>query len=304
MKRIALLLFVLAGFSAHAQLRYGFKTGLNFARINGPSETSDAGAELESWKNVTGFHIGMTLGYKFTDNFGVRGEFMYSKRGAKYTFDGQSYRIFKHSTGEVLTRGTSRYLININNSYLDIPVIAYARWKDFEISGGAYAGILVASSGEGSLRYSGTNNLGERVYEQPDKNNTELDFNLNYNYRKDDPGEGTGPSDEAMVNVVLAGGSGSNAVVSETPKTLGAYYDYPEGAKRLYNSLDYGLVGGLTYYISNALYFGMRIQYGLADITRNEADLAKARVGSTGERVYRDDKDQNFVIQASVGFSF
>lgn len=267
--------------------------------MSGPSETSDAGAELESWKNVTGFHIGMTFGYKFTDNFGVRGEFMYSKRGAKYTFDGQSYRIFKHASGEVLTLGTSRYLINVNNSYLDIPVIAYARWKDFEISGGAYAGILVASSGEGSLRYSGKNELGVDVYELPSPTNTELNFNLNYNYRKDDPGEGTSnAADEAPVNVRVG------AIVSETPKTLGAYYDYPEGAKRLYNSLDYGLVGGLTYYISNALYFGVRIQYGLADITRNEADLAKARVGAGGERLFREDKDRNFVVQASVGFSF
>jgi hypothetical protein len=304
MKKIALLLFVFAALSARAQLRYGFKTGLNFAQISGPSELNDAGAELESWKNVTGFHIGMTFGYKFTDNFGLRGEFMYSKRGAKYTFEGQSYRIFKHSSGDRLTLGNSRYLININNSYLDIPVIAYARWGDFEISGGAYAGLLVASSGEGSLRYSGLNNLGEQVYQQPDKNNTELDFNLNYNYRRDDPGEGTGPDDEAFVNVVLAGGSGNNAVVSETPKTLGAYYDYPQGSKRLYSALDYGLVGGISYYISNALYIGARLQYGLADITRNEADLARARVGAGNALLFRDDKDRNFVIQASVGFSF
>lgn len=297
MKQITLLLLLaIACLSANAQIKYGFKTGLNFASIKGLSETSDAGADLETWKNTTGFHIGMTFAYKFSDNFGLRGEFLYSKRGAKYTYDGQSYRIFKHPTGSVLTLGTSRYLINVNNSYLDIPVLAYARLGDFEISGGGYAGIMVQSSGEGSLRYSGKNEIGVDVYDKSN-NNKDLSFNLNHNYRKDDPGAG---SIEGETPVTVQVG----AFVSETPKTLGAYFDYPEGAGRLYNSIDFGLVGGISYYLSNALYFNARIQYGLADITNNDADLSKTRVGSNGELLYRDDKDQNFVIQASVGFSF
>ena len=90
----------------------------------------------------------------------------------------------------------------------------------------------------------------------------------------------------------------------ETPKTLGAYYDYPEDKGNLYKSIDFGLVGGIAYYISNALYITGRVQYGLSDITNNDADLAKARVGTNGELIYRDAKHQNFMIQASVGFSF
>ena len=40
LKLLALLLLLLCGtFSANAQLKYGFKTGLNFANIKGPSET-------------------------------------------------------------------------------------------------------------------------------------------------------------------------------------------------------------------------------------------------------------------------
>lgn len=297
---VFLFLLVLGSLSTHAQIKYGFKTGLNFAHMVGPSETNDQGADLESWKNTTGFHIGMTFSYKFTDNFGLRGEALYSKRGAKYTFEGQSYRYFKTTTESVLTLGNSRYLINVNNSYIDVPIMAYARLGDFEIYGGGYAGILVQSTGEGSLRYSGkTSPLGNDVYVNPNKSDKELNFNLNHNYRKDDPGEGsTSSNNEAPLNINV------NGALSETPKTLGAYYDYPTGAERLYNNLDFGLVGGVTWYISHALYLTARAQYGLADITKTNGDLSKARVGTSKELLFRNDKDTNFMIQASVGFSF
>ncbi|MFN0214234.1 MAG: outer membrane beta-barrel protein [Saprospiraceae bacterium] len=300
MKQIAFFLFVMCAFSANSQIRYGFKTGLNFAHMTGPSETNDAGVELETWKNATGFHIGMTFSYSFTDNFGLRGEFLYSKRGAKYTFDGQSYRIFKHSTGSVLTIGTSRYLININNSYLDLPVIGYARYRNFEISGGGYVGLLVQSSGEGSLRYSGkTAVLGNNVYINPNLADTELNFNLDHNYKRDDPGAGSAKSsDEVPVNIKVDG------FISETPKTLGAYYDYPESVGNLYNTLDFGLVGGISYYITNSLSLSARVQYGLADITNNKADLSKTRVDENGALIFREVKHQNFMIQATVSFGF
>lgn len=285
-----------------AQIKYGFKTGLNFAKMDGTAETNAAGDALETWKNTTGFHIGMTFGYAFTDNFGLRGEFLYSKRGAKYTFEGPSYRIFKHSTGSVLSLGTSRYLININNSYLDLPIMVYGRYKSVEFSGGGYIGVMVQSGGEGSLRYSGKTMLGNTVYINPNASETELNFNLNYNYRKDDPGEGSaGGNDEVPIIVKV------DAFISENPKTLGAYYDYPEGKGRLYNSLDYGLVGGMSVFISRALYFHVRAQYGLADITNNNYDLSKGSAPASikpEDLKYRDDKDRNFVIQASVGFSF
>lgn len=299
MKLITFLLLLLGAFSANAQIKYGFKTGLNFARIIGDSETSADGRNLETWKNSTGFHIGMTFAYKFTDNFGLRGEFLYSKRGAKYTFDGPSYRIFKHSMGSILTTGNSRYLINVSNSYLDIPVLAYGRIGNFEVSGGAYVGILVQSAGEGSLRYSGKTALNNDVYINPNKADTELNFNLNHNYRRDNTGEGSAKSDdEVPVSVKVDG------FISETPKTLGAYYDYTEDKGNLYNSIDYGLVGGVSYYISTALYLSARVQYGLSDITNNKADISKSSYSNNGELIFRDAKHQNFMIQASVGFSF
>lgn len=286
---LSVVLLGLTAFSLPAQLRYGFKTGLNFARMDGPAETSNAGADLESWKTITGFHIGLTLGYSFNDYVGIRGELLYTKKGAKYTFDGESYRIFRYDGGSTYSTGNSRYLININNAYLDLPVLVYGRWKDLELLAGGYAGLLVQSVGDGSLSYKG----GRTV---PLQNSIgDLEFNLNHNYRKDEPGLGEGG--ETVVAKV-------DAKTLELPKTLSAYYDYPDDKGNLYNTLDYGLVFGLSYYLSRSLYASVRMQYGLADISNNSADVAKARTGDNNALLLRDDKDRNMVIQASVGFSF
>ncbi|MBK9338203.1 MAG: outer membrane beta-barrel protein [Lewinellaceae bacterium] len=276
----------LAG-TVQAQLRYGFKTGLNFSRMDGPSEISTAGADLESWKTLTGFHIGLSLGYAFTDAFGVRGEVLYTKKGAKYTYDGESYRIFRYDGGSTLSTGNSRYLINVTNAYMDIPVQVYGRWKDLEFSGGAYAGFLLQSTGEGSLSYTNgrTSTLGNSIQD--------VEFNLNHNYRKDKPGLGEG-GDVVLPNV--------DGRVVELPKTLGAY-DYPEDKGKLYNSLDFGLTAGVAYYMSSSLFVGFRLQYGLADVTNNTADLAKSTTDN-GTLLFRDDKDRNVVMQLSVGFGF
>ena len=278
-----------AAFSLSAQLRYGFKTGLNFARMDGPPEVSSAGADLESWKSVTGFHIGLSLSYAFTDYLGMRGELLYTKKGAKYTFEGESFRIFRYDGGLTNSTGNSRYLINLNNAYLDLPILVYGRWKDLELSAGGYAGLLVQSVGDGSLSYRG----GKTI---PLQNSIgDLEFNLDYNYRKDDPGSGEG--EETVVAKV-------DAQTLELPKTLGAYYDYPDDKGSLYNSLDYGFIVGVSYYLSRSLFASARMQYGLADITNNDADLSKARTGDGNMLLLRNDKDRNVVIQVSVGFSF
>ena len=275
---------LLLGFLAcqlHAQLHYGFKTGLNFARFDGPSETDNTGKSLETWKNVTGFHIGASFSHPFTDNFGLRGELLYSKRGAKYTYDGQSNTLFNLPNGNTLT-GASRYLLSINNSYLDLPVLAYGRLGDFEFSGGGYVGLLIQSVADGSLTYQ-------------DASNNNLQFNLRYNYRKDDPG-GSDASTEKVAATL-------DGRLVELPKTIGAYYEYPEDRGHLYRSVDYGLMGGVAYYFSHSLYAGVRLQYGLADITNDRADLQRASTDNTN-LVYRADKDRNLVWQVSVGFGF
>lgn len=279
---------ILMSCSAQAQLRYGFKTGLNFAHIDGPSETDASGKALETHKNTTGFHIGMSFGYKFVDHFGIRGEFLYSKKGTEYTYEGPSFRTFRYTNGSTFTTGNEKLLLKVNNSYFDVPVMAYGRFGHFEISGGFYAGVLIQTIGEGSLNYTdGKTALNNKI--------DPVQFNLSYNFRKDDPLGGIG-SEIQLVKV-----DNRNIEVS---KTIGAYYDYPEDKGTLYNAFDYGLVGGLSYYISSSLYIHARIQYGLGDVTNNKADASHSKYEGNGNLVFNKDADHNVVIQASVGFTF
>lgn len=282
-----LLIFVSPAFS---QLRYGFKTGLNFARMDGPSEVDAAGASLETWKNVTGFHIGAAFSYAITDNFGARAELLYSKKGGKYTYEGAGYRLFTQSGGNVVrTNGNNRYLLNVSNSYIDIPLYGYAKFGDFEVQAGVYAGLLIQTGAEGSLRYT------DIVTVQPSTTTKEMEFNLDYNYRKDDPGQG---DNTETLKVIVDGKP------LDLPKTLGAYYDFPEDRGSLYNSVDFGLIGGVSYYLSRTLYVNARLQYGLSDLTRTDADINRYKTGDNNALIFNADKDKNFTIQASVGFSF
>jgi hypothetical protein len=289
MRVIVLICFLCAGLSGNAQMTYGFKTGLNFSKIDGPSETDDAGQELEDWKTVTGFQIGVTLGYAFTDYFSVRSELMYSKKGGKYEYNGQGYRYFRDAQTNTLTTGNAKYVLRVNNAYLDLPVLAVGRWKDFELAGGVYAAVLLNSLAEGSLTYT---NGRTAVLNNPVDS---IRYTLDYNYRRDNPGEGDlGTTFNVQVD--------SRNIAQ--PTQIGAYFDETEDRGSLYNPFDFGIVGELGYYLSNSLYLSGRVQYGLMDLTRNEADLAKARVGSDGSLLYRDDKDHNLTIQASLGFTF
>jgi Outer membrane protein beta-barrel domain len=286
LKHLLFLALLSAPVWAQAQLRTGFKTGLNFATVQGPSEVNDAGVNLETNDNTTGFHIGATFSYSIIDMFGLRGELIYSRKGFKNAYDGQTFRNF----GGTATTGTGKYLISITNSYIDIPVMAYVRFKDFELSAGPYAAFLIQSTGQGSLQYSGRTPppLQNAV------NNVEIFFD--HNYLRDKPG-GVGDGSENITVRV-------DGRTLELPKTVGAYYDLTEDKGNLYNRLDYGLVGGLTYYLSRSLYAGARLQYGLADLTNNDVDVSRLKPGTNNTPILRNDRDRNFTWQASIGFSF
>jgi hypothetical protein len=64
------------------------------------------------------------------------------------------------------------------------------------------------------------------------------------------------------------------------------------------------VIGGVKYYLSRALYFDIRLQYGLADMTNNNADLNNQKLDAQNNYIYNKDRDRNYTIQASVGFGF
>jgi len=87
MKKIILSFALLLVFSAafsQVQFALGLKAGPNFSSIN----TNESAGE--NYKNRTGFHGGAFALIKLT-KVGIQPEFIYSKQGAKFTFNSQNY---------------------------------------------------------------------------------------------------------------------------------------------------------------------------------------------------------------------
>jgi hypothetical protein len=286
--------FVLTAFYLQAQeFAYGFKVGLNFSTLLADSELDANGMELESFDYNTGFHVGAAFIYRITDLVGVRGELLYNQKGVKYGYDGRGFQIFTDDQGTRIlsTNGNRQFFLEVVNSYISIPLTAYYKiGEKLEIYGGVDVSFLVGSSGVGSYTYTG---------EVPGFPDIDQLFELDYNYY----------SDESAANTVLNEGASiftlmNNSRSIKIPEQLGAYYlDYPEKDGSFYNILDFGLTGGLAFYINSGLFISGTVNYGLVDATNNFYDISRTETNNL-EYVSRSDKDTNLSFMASVGFSF
>ena len=286
-KNVLFLGCLLTVTTATAQLSYGFRAGLSFAEISGDSETDDAGNALEEFKFANGFHIGFSLNYAFTDLFGVRGELLFTQRGTKYTFDGDSYYFLARRTvDQRVLLGHRLQDYNISMASFEIPLIAYYKFGGFEISGGLNAAIIMTSTGGGTITFDGIAPSGAAV--------DPFEIQLQYNFNKDEA-QGYGPP-PVFVKV-------DNSLF-ETPGTIGAYYQFEEKNGNKYGSFDLGLTVGLAFYLNEGLYIGGRFTYGLLDADDNQYDISLHKLGQSNSYIYRDDINRHIGIQASLGFLF
>lgn len=292
MNRLLLAFFALC-FSATVfaqEMSYGFKAGLNFNTFQGDAETDDAGNELEEFTSNTGFHVGATFTYAATELMGVRGEFLFSQKGGRRTYEGPSYYfLYDLDENRQTITGNRRFDVNVNQAYLEIPVMGYIRpvqWLEFYAGGSI--GFLVSSTGFGELTFSdGVAANGNKVQE--------FTHEMDVNYLGNDPGARSYGSPAKTVSF-----GGENVPI---PQTAGAYFEFTEDRGNLYRIVDVGAIGGLSIFFNKGLYVSGRINYGLSDITKSEADVSLRQLDN-GEFISRDDKDRNFSIQASIGFSF
>ncbi len=290
MKYFSSLLFLLCALTAFSQnenLGFGFRAGMSFAKIDGPSEIGTGGEELESNKMASGFHIGLIVNYKFTDLMGLRGEFLYSQRGTDYLYEGPSYYVLGRNTPSSVTlTGTRKQTINVSNSYIDIPLTVYYKIKFFEISGGLNTGLLIGSSGGGSVEFSGkTPNQGTVI---PFK------VNLNHNYAKDDAGDAS--PDFQTIN--------ADGFTYQVPTFEGAYYNFETKDKNFYKTLDFALNAGLSYFLNDGLFLGAKYIHGLGDVDNNENDVSLKELNPNGTHIQREDINKSTSWQFSVGFQF
>lgn len=276
-------------FSLQAQeTSFGFKAGLNFSTISGPLEQGEAGMELERYQVATGFHVGGAINFAFVDRFGLRTELLFSQKGGEYFYEGPSYKVFLDADGaDVVTTGTRKMVVNVTNSYVDIPILGYARFGKIEFSAGFDVGILVGSIGQGETNYTALSNSGEEL--------ANVITTLDYNYYKNDAREAVG-TEISMVQI------GLNDVV--VPFAEGAYYEFNNKDGSFYNTLDIGVLAGVSFFLNKSLYLGGRINYGLVDITNNSYDVSRQNLQTDGGFISLEDVDKNMSIQASLGFSF
>lgn len=267
----------------------GFRAGLNFIGFSGDLEMSADGSETYEFNNrTTGFHVGATFAYEITDLVGLKADLMYSQKGGERRFDGPGYFFLyagpEDTEGELLVGQRSSEL-DVVNSYIDIPLTAYYRLGPLEIEGGVTAGFLVNSRVSGGITYSGVPGF-----------NGDFVFGVDGNYFNDEAAGG------GVVSVNEDAFPGRPNLF--TPQTVSAYYNSNSNEK-LYRRLNFGLVGGLAYYLNNGLYIGGRYQLGLTDVTRGENDL-RFTVDPTnpGRTFNEDDQDLTRTIQVSVGFRF
>ena len=287
--RLFSLLFTLLALAAPLaaqDIGFGFRTGLNFNYFVGDKEIGPDGAELESWENSTGFHIGASFNVPITDLVGVRVEVAYHQAGGRIRYEGPSYFVFPQEGGNdvVLNGGTRNSLLNITNSYIQVPVLFYYKpFPQLELHGGAYAQVLVSATADGQIAYSGPGV-------------EDFALTVSYNYVQDELDTRPTATTETI--------GLDNGQTIEVPEAIGAYYFYDERPDGFFNTLDLGLTAGLSYYLNGGLYVGARGYLGLTDATNNDFDRSLQSLDANDTFVARTDQDRLLTMQAMVGFLF
>ncbi len=269
--------------------KYGFELGWSNSKIVGDLEVDDMGKEAETQSFNPGFHLSFYARRHFTDNSGLQFGLAYAQRGGINEFDGHSYYTFGQSTTSPVTRRVfRRETQDILNGYLDIPVIVFHKFGNrLEVGAGVYGGILIASKSDGDMRISDaqTNIRFDPFFVTTEKK-----------YLRDNFGDAV---EGGMQDITFSGQT------IQEPRIIGAYYEFLEDpGESLYNRMDYGVIGQVGFYFNESLNLKVRLSYGLADVTKQEADLAKGSILDNTTLNTRDDKDRNLSMQISLGFLF
>lgn len=258
----------------------GLRIGINSASMSGGTQ------ENSTFKPQSGFHIGPSFSYGFSDLMGIRGELIFSQKGSSFDYEGPSYFTIRKNAEFITTSGSRKMHMAINNNYLDIPLSFYTLFfEHLDVSVGAYASVLVGSSVKGDVEYTGKrDNSSAQV--------GPLKFLLDGNYYGDKAGTVSGTTTQT---IKLEGDQ------ITLPERLGAYYEYrtkPSGSK--YNLVDYGLTGAIHYRLSGGLYAGIRYQYGLSDVSNDKYDISYKTLSPLKEFVLVPEKLKNRTLQFSI----
>jgi hypothetical protein len=269
--------------------RFGIRAGLNYNKFSGPVEVG------EKFSLTNGFHFGFNYAYKLSDIIAVRGEIVYTQTGTNYDFEGSSYYKVPLSSGLDLVpnafiyeKGQTKMNLKVSNAYISLPITMTVDIKKFELCVGIYGSALILPRGSGTVRFTSDAHPDSLFFKQ----------SFVHNYNKDIAGGSTG-----LVGPAVFVG---DAVVP-IARDAGAYYNYLKSELNgtLYKGYDFGLTGGVSYFINKGLYAGLRFDYGLVDLTNNKVDVSRKSYDESINRFkFSNDFDRNFGFQVSFGFRF
>jgi len=276
---LSFFLMLLAGQTSVAQ-SIAIRAGLNFYKFSGPTEPG------EVFDYSTGIHFGVGYGYKFTNDFLIRAELLYTQNGSKTSYDGPGFYVIHHPTGTIYEKGRSTISLNISNAYVCLPITAnYMLSKKWEIVAGLSPNFLVNPTAQGTLRFESTDNP-ENVFRQ----------SLDYRYYSDAARQGAFQGRPVAIFV--------NGSRFDLPRLAGAYYQNTEKRGNRFKFFDLSTVFGLNYYFNKGFYTGVRVEYGITDITNNRMDFSYQGFNSDNTLIQTNDYDHQFGLQVSIGFRF
>lgn len=286
-RQFILLGFLLCVVSLVSAQSFGIRAGLNYTKFSGPLEQGVS--ETNSLSN--GFHFGVNYAYKFADRLSLKGELLYTQIGTKYAYNGESFYKIPIGTAFVYEKGNSTIQMKVSNAYVSIPItLQFELSKKVELNLGIYGSVLIGPKGNGTVVFES--------YAHPE--GIRFSQSLIHSYSSDEAGES-----------ILSRNTGPAIFVDgeKVPlaRSAGAYYHYQASEKvgNLYKRYDFGLTGGLSYFINKGFYFGFRYDFGLLDITNNKVDYKRKTYDEVNNLFnFSDDFDRNVGIEASFGFKF
>lgn len=278
---IALFTLVSASTAKAQGLTFGIRAGLNYASFLGET-TPEEGRGL-----TNGFHFGINVGYELNDLFFLRGEILYTQQGSTYNYSGDGYFLFNTlSNSRFVIQDSTNLTLDISNAYVSFPLTAHVTaLEKWEFHAGAYVSLLVSPIAAGTWRFGSRENVNH-LFEQ----------GLNFNFRSDEPGESN-----IFADPILLIANGQDVTV---PDLVGAYFLFQQDRGSLINGVDFGLTGGVSYFLNRGLYVGLKGWYGLSDITNNNVDYSLRQLNPDGTFQFSNDFDRNLNIDVSLGFKF
>lgn len=269
----------------------GIRAGLGQSKFSGPTEPG------ETFGLSGGFHFGLSFQWNFNDLIGLRSEVLYNQMGSSYDFNApDGYYVFvpEDRLTNIIIRDTSSITLDHSNAYIQFPQTVHLRINDkFELFAGGYIGFLVSPVATGNILFGGPGAKQEHSFRQ----------GLNFEYFGDDA--------ETKFGTFFGNNSGTPILIRADGRDVtlrGVENSYDFMAFNIdesrFFSIDYGLIGGLSYYLNRGLYLMGRVEYGMRDITRNTADYSFVRVNDNETPIFNNDNDKNLGFYLSIGFKF